>query len=109
MKPFHKENGMKKRRKPLWPFMFALAMASGLATVAAADEYQFICTPGWNPVTASLAKSSTTRSLGTAVATGTIRSRTEASALEARYRTIEETDPIALRTDKWMGVILFFR
>lgn len=100
---------MKTRRKPLWPFTLALALAFDLATAAVADEYQFICTPGWNPVTASLAKSSTTRSLGTAIATGTIRSRTATSSIEARYRTIDETDPIALRTDKWLGTILYVR
>ncbi len=98
---------MKPRRKSLWPFTVALAMAFGFASAAVAEEYQFICTPGWNPVAASLAKSSTTRSPGAAIATGTIRFRTAASPLDARYRTMDETDPIALRTDKWVGTILY--
>ena len=84
----------------------SLAMA---APTSLGDDYQFICTPGWNPVTASRANSSTSRSPGAAVASGNIRSLTEASALEARYRTIDETDPIALRTDKWLGTILYVR
>ncbi len=58
---------MKTRRKTLWPFMFALATAFGLATAAEADEYQFIRTPGWDPVAAATAGTATATTVGGAL------------------------------------------
>ena len=69
----------------------------------------FILTPGWNTATASRRNTSLSRSSGVAIATGAIRSVSSAPTLEARYRTIDESDGIGLHTDRRFGTSLNIR
>ena len=87
---------------------FAMALAATMAATAQ-EGYQFICTPGWNFAAASLLNASTDHSTGIDLATGTLRTASNDSSLEARYRTIDESSPIAFRSDKWHGTIFILR
>lgn len=48
-------------------------------------------------------------SSGTALSTGTRSGRSRASSMEARYRTWDESDGIALRSDKYRAMTIFVR
>ena len=85
---------MNTRREPLWPYMFSLAIALGLATAAVADEYQFIRTPGWDPVAAAIAGTSTATTVG--------------GALDAVFNSVRAT-PGGPLTSKVGATILFIR
>ena len=69
-----------------------------------ADTYQFIVS-GYPAANESYAAAS----LGTALATATRAVSTTAQALEARYRTWDESDGIALRSDKYRATMIIFR
>ena len=69
-----------------------------------ADDYQFIISG--DPVAVATANSSVSASSGTALVTSSRTSPTAVASLEARYRTIDETDGIALRTDEFKGMVI---
>ena len=85
---------MKPRRKSLWPFTVALAMAFGFASAAVAEEYQFIRTPGWDPVATAIAGTSTATTVG--------------GALDAVFNSVRAT-PGGPLTSKVGATILFIR
>ena len=85
---------MDTRRASLLTCAFALAMAFGLATAAAADEYQFIRTPGWDPAAASVA--------------GTSSATTAGGALDAVFNSVRAT-PGGPLTSKVGATMLFIR
>ena len=80
------------------------AIALSAAQPAAADGYQYIVS-GYPAANESYAAAS----LGTALATATRVVSTTAQALEARYRTWDESDGIALRSDKYRATMIIFR
>ena len=84
----------------------AATMATAPARAAPEEAYSYILTPGWNAEAASLRDTSTARSSGANIATGTIRSASASSDLEARYRTFDESEPTNLHSDKWHGTII---
>ena len=69
-----------------------------------ADTYQFIVS-GYPAANESYAATSAATSLETATRSG----GSAASALEARYRTWDESDGIALRSDKYRGMMIIIR
>ena len=69
-----------------------------------ADTYQFIVS-GYPAANESYAAASAATSLETATRSGW----SAASALEARYRTWDESDGIALRSDKYRGLMIIIR
>ena len=75
--------------------------------ILSADDYQFIISG--DPVAAATANSSESATPGTALVTSSRTTPTVAASLEARYRTIEETDGIALRTDKFIGLTVILK
>ena len=80
--------------------MFAPLMSS-------ADGYQFIISG--DPVSVAAANSSASASSGTSLVTSSLTTPTAAASLEARYRTIDETDGIALRTDEFKAMMIVIR
>ena len=80
----------------------AAAMVAPL--MSSADGYQFIVSG--DPVAAAAVSASTSASSGTALVTSARTSPTAAAALGARYRTIDEADGIALRTDEFKGMVI---
>ena len=69
-----------------------------------ADTYQFIVS-GYPAVNVSYSAASS----GTSLETATRTDRSAASPLEARYRTWDESDGVALRSDKYRGMMLIIR
>ena len=72
-----------------------------------ADDYQFIISG--DPVAAATVNSSESATPGTALVTSSRTTPMVAVSLEARYRTIEETGGIALRTDKYKGFTIILK
>ena len=72
-----------------------------------ADTYQFIISG--DPIAAATVDSCAVASSATALVTGTYSASTAAAPLEARYRTWDESDGIALRSDKRRGFMLFVK
>ena len=72
-----------------------------------ADEYQFIISG--DPVAAATADSHAVASAATSLETATRSGGSVASALEARYRTWDESDGIALRSDECRGMMVIIR
>ncbi len=94
-------------RKQTWKAaVSAAAIAAGAAIpmAANADGYQFIVS-GYPAVNVSYSAASS----GTSLVTATRKQPTAAQSLEARYRTWDESDGIALRSDKFRGMILIVR
>ena len=91
--------------------MNKLVMAGAAALLAplmlSADDYQFIISG--DPVAAATANCSESATPGTALVTSSRTTPTVAVSLEARCRTIEETDGIALRTDKYIGFTVIIK
>ena len=75
--------------------------------VALADAYQFIISG--DPVAAATVGSRAVASPGISLVTGTLTAPTAAASLEARFRTWYESIGIALRSDKFRGMIITFR
>ena len=69
-----------------------------------ADTYQYIISgyPADN-------ENRSVASAGIAMATSTLSTAADASALEARYRTWDESDGVALRTDKFRATIILIK
>ena len=86
--------------------MKKIAMMLGAAAFLPlhADTYQFIVS-GYPAANESYAAASAATSLETATRSG----RSAASALEARYRTWDESDGIALRSDEYRGMMIYIR
>lgn len=92
--------------------MKRLIIMMGAAVIIAplmlsADDYQFIISG--DPVAAATVNSSESATPGTALVTSSRTTPTVAVSLEARYRTIEETGGIALRTDKYTGFTVILK
>ena len=82
--------------------------AAMLATLTlSADDYQFIISG--DPIAASTAKRCESASVGTTLVTSARTSPTVANSLEARYRTFDPSVGVALRSDKFNGMIIFVR
>ena len=79
----------------------AAAMLASL--MSSADGYQFII--NGDPVVAATVNSKASASAGTALVTSTRTFWTVASSLEARFRTMDKSDGVGLRTDKFKGMI----
>ena len=86
--------------------MKRIAMMLGAAALLPlhADTYQFIVS-GYPAANESYAAASAATSLETATRSG----GSAASALEARYRTWDESDGIALRSDTYRGMMIYIR
>ena len=69
-----------------------------------ADAYEFIIS-GYPAANVSYASASA----GTALATSTRSGGSASSSIEARYRTWDESDGIALRSDKYRATFIIFR
>ena len=87
----------------------ASVMMSSSASAAAlsprqADAYQFIVS-GYPAANVSYSAASSGTSLEAATRSG----GSAASALEARYRTWDESDGIALRSDEYRGMMIYIR
>ena len=84
-----------------------LAFGEAALSPLHADTYQFIISG--DPVAAATIDSSAAASSGTALVTATRAVPTAAQPLEARYRTWDESDGIALRSDKYRATMIIFR
>ena len=93
---------MRKKRVRRGTIFALLAMAA--LSPLHADTYQFIVS-GYPAANESYAAASAATSLETATRSGW----SAASALEARYRTWDESDGIALRSDKYRATMIIFR
>ena len=69
-----------------------------------ADTYQFIVS-GYPVANVSYSAASS----GTSLETATRTDRSAASPLEARYRTWDESDGVALRSDKYRGLLIIVK
>ena len=84
-----------------------LAVLLAAAATAGADTYQFIISG--DPVAASTVDSCVAASAATPLETATRNDRSVASPIEARYRTWDESDGIALRSDQYRATMIIFR
>lgn len=86
--------------------MKKIAMMLGAAALLPlhADTYQFIVS-GYPAVNVSYSAASS----GTSLETATRTDRSAASPLEARYRTWDESDGVALRSDKYRGLLIIVK
>ena len=84
-----------------------LAFLLVASAAADADTYQFIMSG--DPVAASAIDSSVASSAATSLETATRSDRSAASPIEARYRTWDESDGIALRSDQYRATMIIFR
>ncbi len=94
-------------RKQTWKAAVSAAAITASAAIpmaANADGYQFIVS-GYPAANVSYSAASS----GTSLVTATRKQPTAAQSLEARYRTWDESDGIALRSDKFRGMILIVR
>ncbi len=80
------------------------ATALAAATPVRADGYQFIVSgyPAANPSHSDV-------SSGTSLAVGALTSTSASADLEARARTTDDSDGIALRSDKYTAMIIIFK
>ena len=78
--------------------------AFAVAMPAVADDYQFIIS-GYPATNESYAG----ESIGIALETATRTALTKAQDLEARYRTMDESEGIGMRTDKRKGFSIIIR
>ena len=80
------------------------AIALAAATPTRADGYQFIVSgyPAAHPSHSAV-------SSGTSLAVGPLGDVSAAAALEARARTCDDSDGIALRSDKYTAMIIIFK
>lgn len=100
---------MTRKTKELacWSVAFAAAIAMNATLPLRADTYQFI--RSGDPVAAATEYSRSAASAATSLTTATCAVPTATAALEARYRTIDESDGIALRTGKVIPLAITFR
>ncbi len=80
------------------------ATALAAATPVRADGYQFIVSgyPAANPSHSDV-------SSGTSLAVGLLGDVSASTDLEARARTCDDSDGIALRSDKYTAMIILFK
>ena len=80
------------------------AVALSAATPVRADGYQFIVSgyPAANPSHSDV-------SSGTSLAVGALASTSASADLEARARTCDDSDGIALRSDKYTAMIIIIK
>ena len=80
------------------------AIALAAATPTRADGYQFIVSgyPAANPSHSDV-------SAGTSLAVGALASTSASADLEARARTADDSDGIALRSDKYTAMIIIIK
>jgi len=81
--------------------------AAAMPIAVLADTYQFIIFG--DPVAAATADSRSVASTATALVTATRSGGSAASPIEARFRTWDESDGIALRSDKYRATMIIFR
>ena len=99
----HWEGSVRKTGRVTAP----VALAAGAAMIAPllfADDYQFII--NGDPIAAATSNSCESASVGTALVTSTRTYPMVATSLEARYRTIDATAGVKLRSDAPKGMIL---
>ena len=82
----------------------AAAMAAAPLTAARGTDYQYIVS-GYPAVNESYSATSA----GTPLVTATRSGVSAESSLEARYRTWDESNGIALRSDKYRAMRIIFR
>ena len=89
--------------------LMAGVMAVGWAALplGVSADYQYIISG--DPVAAATVDSCAAASSATSLVTSTHSARTAAAPLEARYRTWDESDGIALRSDKYRGLLIIVR
>ena len=84
----------------------ATAVAAGAAMFASAEV---TCIISGDPVSAATEYSSSAASAATSLTVATRAVPAATSSLEARYRTMDESDGIALRTGKVIPLAITFR
>ena len=89
------------------PLLMISAVAMIAPLMSSADDYQFIISG--DPVAAATANSSKTETPGTSLVTGSRTAPTAAASLEARYRTIDPTVGIELRSDNARGMVILVK
>lgn len=87
--------------------IFVAAIAAGAPQMVSGDGYQYIVSG--DPVAAAAVDSSVSVSPGASLETGVLTAKTPAGSLEARYRTWDESDGEALRSDKALAFIIVIR
>ena len=99
-------SGNRRSRRFIRAAFVAAVLAFGEAALSPlhADTYQFIVS-GYPAANESYSAASS----GTALATATRSGGSAASPIEARYRTWDESDGIALRSDKYRATMIIFR
>lgn len=90
-------------------FVVAMLMALQPYLLRAAEPYQYIITPGYDPAAASIVDSSSRPSSAAGLATGVASASTASAPLEARFRTWLKSLGTSLRSDKIMGFMLIVR
>lgn len=95
------------RRSLVAAGVVAAMFATSLPLWAAIDTYT--CIISGDPVAASTADSCAVASAGTSLETGARTGWSVAPTLEARYRTWDESNASALRSDKRRGFPIIFR
>lgn len=86
--------------------VFSTAVSAAYSSVQA-DDYKFIISG--DPVAAATEDSCIVASAATSLNTGTLSVFSAAVPLEARYRTSDESDGIALRSDRFVATIVIVR
>lgn len=81
----------------------AALLLVGVAATANAD-YRFFVS-GWPTADESYSAASA----GTSLVSGTLSAQADAVPLEARYRTWDESDGIALRSDRYRATLLIIK
>ena len=87
--------------------LIGTTIMSFASLMSSADEYRFIISG--DPVAAATVGSSAAVSSGTSLVTGTLATPATAVSLEARYRTWDESDGIALRSDEFKAMVIILR
>ena len=83
------------------------AAVAALCAPTVADAYQFIISG--DPVVAATEGRCVVASSGTSLVTGTLSATAATAPLEARFRTWDESDGIALRSDAALAFTLIIR
>ena len=84
-----------------------LCLTFCLAAGASFGDYQYIISG--DPMAAATEDSCAVSSVATSLVTATESTRSAASPIEARYRTWDESDGIALRSDKYRATMIILR
>ena len=91
------------------PMLIGAAVMLLVPLVASADDYQYIITPGYDPVVYSTNDCSIVSSTVSSLMTGTLSLPTaEPSSIEARFRTWLESLGTRLKSTKFRHFIINF-